>query len=98
AHRRDLLGPERRRRTTVHGRRVVLAAGAIGSPHLLLTNRASLPGLSRQLGRRISANGDAISWIRDATRLRGDGSREPRYLDPSRGPVITASIGVPAHR
>jgi cholesterol oxidase len=98
AHREDLLDPTREVRRTVRARRVVLAAGAVGSPRLLLSNRASLPGMSEQLGRRVSANGDTISWIRDATRLRRDGGREPRYLDPSRGPVITASIDFPADR
>jgi len=97
-HREDLLDPERRSPRTVVSSRVILAAGAVGSPRLLLANRATLPGLSPQLGRRVSANGDAIGWIRDASRVGDDGARQPRYLDPSRGPVITASIDVPADR
>ena len=98
-HRDDLLDPAAAAdRRTVRAGRVVLAAGAVGSPHLLLANRAGLPGLSSQLGHRVSANGDAIAWIRDTTRLREDGVRVPRYLDPSHGPVITASITVPAER
>ena len=63
---------------------MILAAGAVGTPRLLLMNRAALPGLSPATGRRVSANGDALAIIRDAD----------RPLDPSRGPVITASIPV----
>jgi cholesterol oxidase len=83
-HRAELLDPVPEPRRTVVGRRVVLAAGAVGSPRLLLANRAALPGLSPATGRRVSANGDAIGWVRGAG----------RYSDPSRGPVITASISV----
>jgi cholesterol oxidase len=97
-HRRDLLDPTEERFRTVRAKRVVLAAGAVGSPRLLLTNRAALPGLSRSIGTRVSANGDAIAMIRDASRLGSNGRPRPRYLDPSRGPVITASVKVPAGR
>jgi cholesterol oxidase len=78
--------------------RVVLGAGTVGSTRFLLENRATLPGLSPMLGRRVSANGDALAWVRHATRLSADGARVPHYLDPSRGPVITTSIDVPAER
>jgi cholesterol oxidase len=87
-HRRELLDPTDEPFRSVQAGRVILAAGAVGSPRLLLSNRAALPGLSRATGTRVSANGDAIALIRDAR----------RYLDPSRGPVITASIKVPADR
>jgi cholesterol oxidase len=77
---------------------VVLAAGAIGSPRLLLANRASLPRLSPALGTRLSANGDYLALVRNC-RVRGeDGKQEWRYLDPSHGPVITASIHVEEER
>jgi cholesterol oxidase len=97
-HRRDLLDPTDERFRVVRAKRVVLAAGAVGSPRLLLANRGALPGLSRALGSRVSANGDAIGMIRDATRAGSNGRPRPRYLDPSRGPVITASVKVPAGR
>jgi cholesterol oxidase len=45
------------------------------------------------VGTRVSANGDAIGIVRDARR-----GAEPRYLDPSCGPVITTSITVPGSR
>ena len=47
---------------------MILAAGAVGTPRLLLMNRAALPGLSPATGRRVSANGDALAIIRDADR------------------------------
>ena len=88
-HQRDLLDPTDEPWRTLVARRVVLAAGAVGTPRLLLANRASLPRLSPRLGTRVSANGDAIVWLKDA--------RLP-YLDPSRGPVITTSVTVPDGR
>jgi cholesterol oxidase len=83
---------------TLVAKRLVLAAGAVGSPRLLLANRAALPGLSRALGTRVSANGDAIAWLRHASSPRSDGRPGPRYLDPSHGPVITTSVKVPGPR
>jgi cholesterol oxidase len=85
-HHDDLLDPSPERERSVRGRRVILAAGAVGTPRLLLMNRAALPGLSPAIGRRVSANGDALAMIRDAD----------RPLDPSRAPVITTSIRVGA--
>jgi cholesterol oxidase len=83
---------------TVRARRVILAAGAVGSPRLLLANRARLPGLSPALGTRVSGNGDALAWVRRTTRRGAHGDREDRYLDPSHGPVITPSLHVPDQR
>src|SRR6185312_7831746 len=45
---------------TVRAPLVVLAAGTIGTPRLLLTNRRRLPALSPALGTRFSGNGDAL--------------------------------------
>jgi cholesterol oxidase len=78
---------------TVTGREVILSAGAVATPFLLLLNRAGLPGLSRALGARVSGNGDYLGWVRNC-RLQDPGANGWRYLDPSRGPVITASIEV----
>jgi cholesterol oxidase len=54
----------------------------------------------------VSGNGDALAFVRNCAErdehghpLRGEDGRERwRYLDPSAGPVITASIHVPAER
>jgi cholesterol oxidase len=47
----------------LRARTVVLAAGALGSTWLLLTNRPGLPYLSGQLGTRFSGNGDAMGFL-----------------------------------
>jgi cholesterol oxidase len=78
---------------TVTAREVILSAGGVATPFLLLMNRAGLPGLSPALGTRVSGNGDNLGWIRNC-RLPGSGPNGWRYLDPSRGTVITASIDV----
>jgi cholesterol oxidase len=69
----------------VRARTVVLAGGTLGSTRLLLSNRASLPRLSPRLGHGFSSNGDILMFTRGAD----------RYLDPSYGPTITASVRVP---
>jgi cholesterol oxidase len=84
-HRETLLDPTDEPVREVRARKVVLAAGTLGSTKLLLANRASLPGLSPRLGAGFSSNGDVLMFARGAD----------RYLDPSFGPTITVSIGVP---
>jgi cholesterol oxidase len=71
---------------TVLGRRVVVAAGALGSTELLLRCQhvyRTLPGLSPLLGQQFSGNGDFI--------LAGT-HRTPRDVNPSEGPSITAGV------
>lgn len=93
-HPNDLLDPIDEPERRVEAREVVLAAGAVGTPRLLLSNRAALPRLSPALGTRVSGNGDYLAWVRNARTTKPDGSHEWRYLEPSTGPVITASIAV----
>ncbi|GAC1434051.1 MAG: GMC oxidoreductase [Solirubrobacteraceae bacterium] len=90
AHPPELLDPEREPLRRVSAPLVVLAAGAIGTTRLLLANRASLPNLSPALGTRFSGNGDYLGMIRGTRRADG----QARFLDPSHGPVITASVHV----
>ena len=97
-HRPDLLDPTDRRERTVAADRVVLAAGTLGSTRLLLANRGAFPGLSPALGTRFSSNGDLLAFALDCRDGARGGGRRWRALDPSRGPVITASIHVPADR
>jgi cholesterol oxidase len=67
--------------------RVVLAAGALGSPFLLLRNCERLGGLPARIGTRFSGNGDLLTFaIRCVDR---DGNGVP--LDPTFGPVITTA-------
>ena len=97
-HPPHLLDDSEDERRVVSAEQVVIAAGAIGSARLLLANRASLPGLSPTLGTRLSANGDCLAMARDCAVRQPNGKSEWRYLQPSRGPVITASIHVGEER
>jgi len=67
--------------------RLILSAGALGTPYLLLANRSAFPRISRRLGTRFSGNGDFIAF---AKRIR-----EP--LDSTRGPVITSAARTPTY-
>ena len=64
---------------TITADRLVLAAGSLGSPYLLLK---SFPGLSKALGSRWCGNGDLLGFL----------TRAPTPLDPDFGPVITSRI------
>lgn len=69
----------------VVGRRVVLAAGTLGTNELLLRSRdraGTLPKLSSQLGYGFSANGDFLGSIEGAD----------QDLDPGYGPDVTSII------
>jgi cholesterol oxidase len=72
-------------RRVIYARRLILSAGALGTPYLLLSNRSAFPHISPQLGTRFSGNGDFIAFA----------ARSPTPMNPARGPVITASVRVP---
>lgn len=76
---------------TITANRLVLAAGALGTPYLLLRNRRSFRGIGPALGTRFCGNGDLLGFMM-GTRT-ADGAA--RNLDPSRGPVITSTVRVP---
>jgi cholesterol oxidase len=70
----------------VHGKRVVIAAGTLGSTELLLRSRDvhhALPKLGPALGRRFSGNGDMLFAGAIDTK---------RPIDPAVGPSITAIV------
>jgi cholesterol oxidase len=67
-------------------RRLVLAAGTLGTTHLMLLNRPRLPPMSSLLGTRFSGNGDYLSYAHGC-RENGD----VRLIEGSRAPVITAA-------
>jgi cholesterol oxidase len=69
---------------TILARRLVLAAGALGSPYLLLRNRGALRALSPRLGTRFCGNGDFLTFA----------ARSANLLEPARGPVITSAVRV----
>jgi cholesterol oxidase len=77
-----LLHPSEEPVVTVDARRVIVAAGTIGTARLLLRNRLSLPRLSPRLGEGFSSNGDLLTFA----------WRGPRDIDMSTGPVITGTI------
>ena len=80
--------------TTLTTDTLVLAAGTLGTTHLLLKNRAAFPGLSSTLGSHFCGNGDLLTFAVRANQTR-DGVRGPRRIDGSYGPVITSAIRVP---
>jgi cholesterol oxidase len=95
--------PEREgRRTDTHAlpgvevtaTRLILSAGTLGTPYLLLRNRSALPHLSRTLGTRFSGNGDFLGLVFRA-RTSEHGRTGPRMLEPSFGPVITSAMRMP---
>ncbi|WP_290057198.1 GMC oxidoreductase [Amycolatopsis solani] len=78
---------------TIRCRRLILAAGSLGTSYLLLRMRQSgdLPGMSPALGKRYSGNGDYFAIM---LRTRGPDGR-PRDLHASTGPAITTAISGP---
>ncbi|MBE8517404.1 GMC family oxidoreductase [Amycolatopsis sp. H6(2020)] len=75
---------------TVRCRRLILAAGSLGTSYLLLRMRQAgeLPAVSPALGRRYSGNGDYLAIM---LRTRRDDGR-PRHLHASAGPAITSAV------
>jgi cholesterol oxidase len=71
---------------------VILAAGTIGSPRLLLTNRRRLPGLPAALGTRFSGNGDALGVAFDPS------ASDVRDAQNDVGPVMTSMLDYTADR
>jgi len=76
---------------TITADRLVLAAGSLGSTHLLLKNRSAFPRLSPALGTRFCGNGDFLTFALK-TSQEVDGKRVPRVIDPGYGPVITSAV------
>ena len=73
--------------------KLILGAGTLGTTYLLLRNRISLPGISDALGTRFCGNGDLLGLMLNATQMV-DGTKAPRSLAGSRGPVITTAIRI----
>ncbi len=79
---------------TLTADRLVVSAGTLGTPYLLLRNRSNFPRLSKALGTRFCGNGDLLTFLLDATKQEG-GRTVPRVVDGSHGPVITSYMRVP---
>jgi cholesterol oxidase len=71
---------------------LVLAAGTLGSPRLLLKSRRRLPALSPALGTRFSGNGDALGIAFDPADPEVQGARNDY------GPVMTSKLDYTADR
>jgi enediyne biosynthesis protein E9 len=68
---------------------LVLAAGAMGTPPLLMRSRPYLPALSQQVGRNLGVNGDHVAAIEyDPARVRR-ALRLPGYHEFYKGKPIT---------
>ena len=78
----------------VTARYLILSAGTLGTPFLLLKNRAAFPRLSSTLGARFNLNGDYLGFVMHS-RQEQDGRLAPRVLDPGHGPTVTSAIRVP---
>lgn len=69
-------------------RRLLLAAGSLGTTFLLLRNRRAFPGIdATQLGTRFCGNGDWLAFARERESPDGSGP-----LGATFGPVITAAL------
>lgn len=77
-------------------KRVILAAGALGSPEILLRSRKDTVAFSPALGAGISCNGDNIAAIRGLSTMTRGCADEDQALDERKiGPTITAGIQFP---
>lgn len=68
---------------------LVLAAGAMNTPQILLRSRLLLPSLSRQLGKHVGVNGDHVAAIEFDPRRVRDVLGLPGYADFHKGKPIT---------
>ena len=76
----------------IRARRVLLAAGALGSTEILLRSRTRQLPFSQQLGRQFSMNGDAIAaglGHADPTGTVADPETDPAGTERHIGPTIT---------
>lgn len=79
---------------TITAHRLILAAGTLGTTYLLLKNQHHLPGISQQLGRRFSGNGDCLGFALKCSE-RVNGQQQPLLIEASHAPAITSSMSIP---
>ncbi|MBA4340720.1 MAG: hypothetical protein C0423_01060 [Methylibium sp.] len=79
--------------TRLRARRVLLAAGTLGSSEILLRSRAAGLALSDQLGRRFSGNGDVLAAAVEASEpLQALADEDQAPAARGVGPTITALL------
>jgi cholesterol oxidase len=71
-------------RRTIFAKRLILCAGSLGSPYLLMRNRGAFPAISPRLGTHFCGNGDFLTFA----------ARCAVPVEPARGPVITSGVRV----
>lgn len=77
----------------IKARRVILAAGTLGSTEILLRSRTPEFAFSQQLGERFSCNGDNLVAMHDGPRVVHASADESEPLAQRRvGPTITSMI------
>lgn len=84
-------------RLLVFAKRVILAAGALGSTEILLRSRSESLVFSSRLGEKFSCNGDniaAIAGLPKETKSCADPT--DKFVERKVGPTITQSIEVPS--
>ena len=80
----------------VRARRVVLAAGTLGTPEILLRSRSDRLSLSSMLGEKFSCNGDNIAAVHRLPEKAHSTDDEFNALEARKvGPTITNMIAVP---
>ncbi len=87
-HNPEVLAPQ-----TMTTDRLILSAGSFGTTYLLLKNKENFPGISQQLGRRFSGNGDCLGFALKCSDTV-NGQRIPRIIEASHAPAITSSIRI----
>ena len=84
----------------VRARRVILAAGALGSTEILLRSQAAGLDCSARLGQRFSTNGDMVAAVfRHRQQVQATAEQETDPADPQArgvGPTITGLAAVQA--
>lgn len=80
----------------VRAHKVVLAAGALGSPEILLRSRSDKLVFSSRLGERFSCNGDNIAAVHRMAAEVNPGAVETTPVSAGRavGPTITGSVRI----
>ena len=77
----------------LRARRIILAAGALGSTEILLRSQTDELQFSKQLGRRFSGNGDVLATLFDASRqVAGVADEDQPAQGRKVGPTITSMI------
>lgn len=72
---------------TLRAKRVIMAAGTLGSTELLLRSRSAEMPLSPCLGKRFSGNGDMIAVLHDVHNEQGQGVQVNGVADESSAPL-----------